>query len=142
MFNPTAPVNEQLALYSDLFMLIAALVYAAAFILFTIDMATASATIRRLEADLAAQRGQVRTAPARETVGVAVGGSTAVGASDSDTARPAAAEPGVDADDDLVDEDMDYTGGGRRPVANVAVAVLAVGWALHAFAVVARGLAA
>ena len=61
MFNPTAPVNEQLALYSDLFMLIAALVYAAAFILFTIDMATASATIRRLEADLAAQRGQVRT---------------------------------------------------------------------------------
>ena len=24
MFNPTAPVNEQLALYSDLFMLIAA----------------------------------------------------------------------------------------------------------------------
>lgn len=41
MFNPTAPVNEQLALYSDLFMLIAALVYAAAFILFTIDMATA-----------------------------------------------------------------------------------------------------
>ncbi|MBN6827643.1 c-type cytochrome biogenesis protein CcsB, partial [Micrococcus luteus] len=107
MFNPTAPVNEQLALYSDLFMLIAALVYAAAFILFTIDMATASVTIRRLEADLAAQRGQVRTAPARETVGVAVGGSTAVGASDSDTARPAAAEPGVDADDDLVDEDMD-----------------------------------
>ncbi|RUQ40727.1 c-type cytochrome biogenesis protein CcsB, partial [Micrococcus sp. HSID17227] len=81
MFNPTAPVNEQLALYSDLFMLIAALVYAAAFILFTIDMATASATIRRLEADLAAQRGQVRTAPAHETVGVAVGGSTAVGAS-------------------------------------------------------------
>ena len=55
MFNPTAPVNEQLALYSDLFMLIAALVYAAAFILFTIDMATASATIRRLEADLAAR---------------------------------------------------------------------------------------
>ncbi|MFD9732589.1 c-type cytochrome biogenesis protein CcsB, partial [Micrococcus luteus] len=143
MFNPTAPVNEQLALYSDLFMLIAALVYAAAFILFTIDMATASATIRRLEADLAAQRGQVRTAPAHETVGVAVGGSTAVGASASDAARPAAAaEPGVDADGDLVDEDMDYTGGGRRPVANVAVAVLAVGWALHAFAVVARGLAA
>ena len=143
MFNPTAPVNEQLALYSDLFMLIAALVYAAAFILFTIDMATASATIRRLEADLAAQRGQVRTAPSRETVGAAVGGSTAVGASASDAARPTgAAERGVDADGALVDENMDYTGGGRRPVANVAVAVLAVGWALHAFAVVSRGLAA
>lgn len=75
--------------------------------------------------------------------GVAVGGSTAVGASASDAARPTgAAERGVDADGALVDEDMDYTGGGRRPVANVAVAVLAVGWALHAFAVVARGLAA
>ena len=68
MFNPTAPVNEQLALYSDLFMLIAALVYAAAFILFTIDMATASATIRRLEDELA-REGHAEAAvhaPARE----------------------------------------------------------------------------
>ncbi|TFI38834.1 c-type cytochrome biogenesis protein CcsB, partial [Micrococcus endophyticus] len=73
MFNPTAPVNEQLALYSDLFMLIAALVYAAAFILFTVDMATSSATIRRLEEDLAAQRGDVRFVPDREAAREAVG---------------------------------------------------------------------
>ena len=110
MFNPMAPVNEQLAYYSDLFMLIAALVYAVSFILFAIDMATSSATIRRLEAELARE-----AAADGRAAGAAV---------------------------DLVDEDMDYTGNGRRPVANVAVAVLALGWALHAFAVVARGLAA
>ncbi|QCP07472.1 c-type cytochrome biogenesis protein CcsB [Micrococcus luteus] len=154
MFNPTAPVNEQLALYSDLFMLIAAFVYAAAFVLFTIDMATSSATIRRLEEDLAAQRGPARLAPARETVGAGFGGSSLGGSSSvgSTGAGSSAGGPGVlpgearaaglGDEPGLVDEDMDYTGGGRRPIANVAVAVLAVGWALHAFAVIARGLAA
>lgn len=154
VFNPTAPVNEQLALYSDLFMLIAAFVYAAAFVLFTIDMATSSATIRRLEEDLAAQRGPARLAPARETVGAGFGGSSLGGSSSvgSTGAGSSAGGPGVlpgearaaglGDEPGLVDEDMDYTGGGRRPIANVAVAVLAVGWALHAFAVIARGLAA
>ncbi|MBB5847510.1 c-type cytochrome biogenesis protein CcsB [Micrococcus endophyticus] len=160
MFNPTAPVNEQLALYSDLFMLIAALVYAAAFILFTVDMATSSATIRRLEEDLAAQRGDVRFVPdreaAREAVGAGVGasagsagagvpaasGSTAGAATGAAWADSRASGLGTGSDTGLVDDDMDYTGGGRRPIANVAVAVLATGWALHAFAVVARGLAA
>ena len=47
-------INLQLASYSDLFMLIAALVYAAAFIVFAIDMATSSKAIRTLEAELAA----------------------------------------------------------------------------------------
>lgn len=140
MFNPTAPVNEQLALYSDLFMLIAALVYAASFILFTIDMATSSATIRRLEEDLAAQRGAVHPAPALETVGAGVGGVGSTPATSGSTPVPGV--PGAGGEPGLVDEDMDYTGAGRRPLANVAVAVLAVGWALHAFAVVARAFAA
>ncbi|MDO5634103.1 MAG: c-type cytochrome biogenesis protein CcsB, partial [Micrococcus sp.] len=56
MFNPTAPINETLAEYSNLFMLIAALVYAVAFIVFTVDMALSSATIKRLEEELAAER--------------------------------------------------------------------------------------
>ena len=43
------PINYQLAAYSDLFMLIAAIVYAAAFIAFALDMASSSKTIRALE---------------------------------------------------------------------------------------------
>ncbi len=148
MFNPMTPVNEQLAYYSDLFMLIAALVYAVSFILFAIDMATSSATIRRLEDELA-REGHAEAAvhaPARERelAAVGAGGATAVGVSGTGTpVRGAAGSAGASVGTvDLVDEDMDYTGNGRRPVANVAVAVLAIGWALHAFAVVARGLAA
>ena len=114
MFNPTAPVNEQLASYSDLFMLIAALVYAGAFILFAIDMAVSSSTIARLERELADER---------EASGLAARGAD-------------------EAQAELVDDDMEYTGTGRRPIANVAVAVTGVGWALHAFAVIARGIAA
>lgn len=140
-----APVNEQLAYYSDLFMLIAALVYAVSFILFAIDMATSSATIRRLEAELAREGGATTAAaPARERelAAIGAGGSSALGASAGGPTTPAGAGTASGAPVDLVDEDMDYTGNGRRPVANVAVAVLAIGWALHAFAVVARGMAA
>jgi len=147
VFNPMTPVNEQLAYYSDLFMFIAALVYAGAFILFAVDMATASATIRRLEAELDAQAGVDRDVASRvrerqlagvgagSGVGTPAGGAHALG-------TDASASSAGRSDAELVDDDMDYTGAGRRPVANVAVAVLAVGWALHAFAVVARGLAA
>ncbi|MGW5852972.1 c-type cytochrome biogenesis protein CcsB [Micrococcus sp. 2A] len=144
MYNPTAPVNEQLAQYSDLFMLIAALVYAAAFILFAVDMAISSSTIRRIETQLAAERGTAGVVPAatREPAGVGArsAASGTVGGSGT-TALPAETRH-AGAGNGLVDEDMDYTGTGRRPVANVAVAVLAIGWALHAFAVVARSIAA
>lgn len=160
MFNPTAPINETLAEYSNLFMLIAALVYAVAFIVFTVDMALSSATIKRLEEELAAERqgagartrdrelavaGAGRAGGGRAGAGGAGGG----GAGGSVQATAAGAERGSEVGDlnaagdvRLVDEDMEYTGRGRRPVANVAVAVLAVGWALHAFAVVARAIAA
>jgi len=123
------PINLQLASYSDLFMLIAALVYAAAFILFALDMANSSRTIRGLEAELA-------RAEAREGrlvgAGVAAPGTGPTAA----PAAPAATGP------ELVDEDMEYLGAARRPVANVAVALMVIGVLLHAFAVIARGLAA
>ena len=72
------PINLQLASYSDLFMLIAALVYAAAFILFALDMANSSKTIRTLEAELA-------TDTAREREGQLVG----AGAAAADSRRSA-----------------------------------------------------
>ncbi|MBB5749762.1 c-type cytochrome biogenesis protein CcsB [Micrococcus sp. TA1] len=127
------PINLQLASYSDLFMLIAALVYAAAFVLFALDMANSSKTIRALEAELAAD---TALEPQAQLVGAGAGtapagpGPTAAGAS------------GSGAGPELVDEDMDYLGTTRRPVANVAVALMVIGVALHAFAVIARGMAA
>src|SRR5690625_6996546 len=56
------PVNETLASYSELFMLIASFIYLIAFLLFSWDMATASRSIRKLEAEL-------ETEKSRELVG-------------------------------------------------------------------------
>ncbi|NUL44066.1 c-type cytochrome biogenesis protein CcsB [Citricoccus nitrophenolicus] len=139
------PINYQLAGYSDLFMLIAAIVYAAAFIVFAVDMASSSKTIRTLEAELAEQQERTdadRSSEARHKQLVGAGGgpasTPAPGHGPGTTASPAAGN----AVGDLVDEDMDYTGVTRRPAANVAVALMIIAAALHAFAVIARALAA
>ncbi|MGD6979452.1 MULTISPECIES: c-type cytochrome biogenesis protein CcsB [Citricoccus] len=126
------PINLQLASYSDLFMLIAALVYAAAFILFALDMANSSKTIRALEAELAAD---TALEPQAQLVGAGAGTT-------SHGPGPVVDTAGAGSGPELVDEDMDYLGTTRRPVANVAVALMVIGVALHAFAVIARGLAA
>jgi cytochrome c-type biogenesis protein CcsB len=150
------PINLQLASYSDLFMLIAALVYAAAFIVFAIDMASSSKTIRTLEAELAEEAGAwgEATAPARREnlVGAGVGGSER---GTGPTADPSSRTPGTgrgaggtagttgtSPDEGLVDDDMAYLGTTRRPAANVAVALMVIAVLLHAFAVIARGVAA
>ncbi|GAA1452782.1 c-type cytochrome biogenesis protein CcsB [Nesterenkonia lacusekhoensis] len=122
------PIDEQLAEYSELFMLIAASIYTMAFIAFTIDMVRSSATIRRVEAELAAERH-------REPAGVGAGSSGSGG----DRTGPANSE-GADSTD-LVDDEMAYTGT-KRPVANVAVALTVVAALAHAFAVITRGIAA
>jgi cytochrome c-type biogenesis protein CcsB len=150
------PINLQLASYSDLFMLIAALVYAAAFIVFAIDMASSSKTIRTLEAELAEEAGAwgEATAPARREnlVGAGVGGPKR---GTGPTADPSSRTPGTgrgaggtagttgtSPDEGLVDDDMAYLGTTRRPAANVAVALMVIAVLLHAFAVIARGVAA
>lgn len=148
-------INLQLASYSDLFMLIAALVYAAAFIVFAIDMATSSKTIRTLEAELAEESGTESEAPREQLVGA---GSVGAEQASGPTAAPASrgtgttvpvrgrgrgAGTGASAGEPvLVDEDMAYLGATRRPAANVAVALMVIGVLLHAFAVIARGVAA
>ncbi|XKH55189.1 c-type cytochrome biogenesis protein CcsB (plasmid) [Citricoccus nitrophenolicus] len=135
-------INLQLASYSDLFMLIAAFIYVAAFILFTLDVATSSTTIRNLESELARQR------PSRELAGAGVGRPVPDTAGDHPPAAPAGrAQSGSSAtamqlDEELVNDDMDYLGTMRRPVANVAVALMIIGALLHSFAVIARGVAA
>ncbi|GAB3190631.1 c-type cytochrome biogenesis protein CcsB [Nesterenkonia suensis] len=141
------PVNEELAQYSDLFMLIAALIYTAAFIVFAVDMVRSSATIRRLEAELA-EEAEAELARARRDSLVSAGSADS-GDADSGDADSGDADSGdaIDADrvtaeaEDLVDEDMAYVGT-RRPFANVAVALTILATGAHAFAVTARGVAA
>ncbi|MGW9550061.1 c-type cytochrome biogenesis protein CcsB [Citricoccus zhacaiensis] len=143
-------INLQLASYSDLFMLIAALVYAAAFIVFAIDMATSSKTIRILEAELAAESGASGDASAaaqrrEQLVGAGVvGQEPAAGSSATVTGRGGTGEKtgAENTDQNLVDEDMAYLGTTRRPAANVAVALMVISVLLHAFAVIARGVSA
>ena len=112
------PVNETLASYSELFMLIAALIYLVAFLFFSWDMATASRSIRKLEAELETQK-------AKELVGA--GGPP--------VEQPVATRA-------LVSDDMEYTESIKRPAANIAVAIMIIATLAHGFAVIARTIAA
>src|SRR5699024_11013754 len=112
------PVNETLASYSELFMLIASFIYLIAFLLFSWDMATASRSIRKLEAEL-------ETEKSRELVGA--GGPSV----------PEPVQP-----QQLVSDDMEYTDSIKRPAANIAVAIMSIATLAHAFAVIARAIAA
>ncbi|HEY4578198.1 MAG TPA: c-type cytochrome biogenesis protein CcsB [Yaniella sp.] len=112
------PVNETLAQYSELFMLIASFIYLAAFLLFTWDMATASRSIKKLEAELETQK-------SKQLAGA--GGPTV----DEPVAKR-----------QFVSDDMEYTDGIKRPAANVAVGIMVVATLAHAFAVIARAVAA
>lgn len=135
------PINVQLAEYSDLFMLISAFIYTLAFVLFAVDIARSSETIRRVESELAADQQLQRS---RSDALVGAGGVD--GGSDAGTPSTGHVGAGSDSPDaitesELVDDDMAYVGT-RRPIANVAVALTAVAVAAHAFAVIARGVAA
>lgn len=135
-------INVELAEYSELFMLIAASIYTLAFIVFTVDTARSSATIRRVEQELAADT-EAQQQHQREMVTAGAGQETTSG---DDVASSSGAEgtgkPGADVpDDQLVDQDMAYTGT-RRPLANMAIALTAVAAVAHAFAVISRGIAA
>lgn len=126
-------INTELAEYSELFTLIAALIYTLAFILFTVDAARSSSTIRRVEAELKAEAETEQAALAGTDIGSSAGTSHAI--------PPALGTPGAAHGAQLVDDDMGYVGD-RRPVANVAVALTIMATAAHAFAVVTRGAAA
>lgn len=126
-------INEQLGAYSDLFMLLAAMAYAIAFIAFAWDLAKSSRTIRELESGLLAAE-----AKQLATVGGPPQESVAAGAGPAD--RGPHAPP---ADDGLlVNESMNYTrDAGKRTAARVGVSVAWIAAAIQAFAVVSRGIA-
>ncbi|WP_261624986.1 c-type cytochrome biogenesis protein CcsB [Nesterenkonia marinintestina] len=142
-----SPIDQELAEYSDLFMWTAAIIYTAAFIAFAVDMARSSATIRRLEAELAQEHAERRESVRAERQ-LAHAGTGVADASESadaggrlgDAGVPGDGTAGIASAEDLVDEDMDYVGL-KRPIANVAVALTVIAALSHWFAVVARGLA-
>src|SRR5690625_7162529 len=98
------PVNETLAQYSELFMLIAALIYLVAFLFFSWDMATASKSIRTLEAEL-------ETEKAKELVG-------SDGATVIDNATPTRSAT------KLVSTNMVYNDVIKRKAATIAVSIV------------------
>lgn len=118
-------INQTLGQYSELFMLLAALAYTAGFLAFTWDLVKSSRRIREIEAALAEPAGD------RELVlagAVAGKGGKAAG----DGAAPAGA---------TADDAMNYQGE-RRTVARIAVVLTVLAAAIHAVAVVTRGVAA
>ncbi|WP_309071608.1 c-type cytochrome biogenesis protein CcsB [Arthrobacter sp.] len=116
-------INQTLGQYSELFMLLAALAYTAAFLAFTWDLVKSSRRIREMEAGLA------ETAEERQLVlaGAVAGGKRG---------KSAGALQGSTADDA-----MDYQGE-KRSAARIAVALTVLAAAVHAVAVVSRGVAA
>lgn len=129
-------INEDLGAYSDLFMLLAAMAYAVAFIAFAWDLAKSSKTIREIESSvLAAEAEQLAYAGTPPRGGRSVPASTAGarGATDADSGDGSA----------LVNESMDYApGSGKRAAARIAVSLTWLAAAVHAVAVVTRGIAA
>lgn len=118
-------INQTLGQYSELFMLLAALAYTAGFLAFTWDLVKSSRRIREIEAALAESAGD------RELVlAGAVAGKGGKAAGDG------APSAGATADDT-----MNYQGE-RRTIARIAVVLTVLAAAIHAVAVVTRGVAA
>ncbi|MDO2935341.1 c-type cytochrome biogenesis protein CcsB [Paeniglutamicibacter sulfureus] len=113
-------INVALGQYSDLFMLLAAIVYASAFIAFAWDLAKSSKMIQEIDAaTLASEQKTLVAAGVRD------------------------APPAGGSSNPLVNESMDYTAASaKRMAAKVAVSLTWLGVLLQGFAVVARGIAA
>ena len=120
MGNDMPTINVALGQYSDLFMLLAALVYAAAFIAFAWDLAKSSKLIREIDAATLASEKKVLVA---------------AGAGGSELTRTNAEE--------LVNDEMTYVQASeKRVAAKAAVSLTWLGVLLHGFAVVSRAIAA
>lgn len=131
-------INIELAEYSELFMTIAAFIYTLAFILFTLDTAKSSSTIRRIETELTEENQRI-TIEDRQLASHAAG-SSSPGVVSGASSPGEHHLPPLDSSD-LADEDMAYLGT-PRPLANTAIALTLIAVAAHAFAVIARGVAA
>ncbi|ASN38560.1 c-type cytochrome biogenesis protein CcsB [Arthrobacter sp. 7749] len=116
----TPTIDVVLGQYSDLFMLLAAMVYASAFIAFAWDLAKSSKLIQEIDAATVASEKKLLVAA----------GSVQAPAADSTSNA-------------LVNDAMTYTvASKKRGAAKVAVALTWLGVIMQAFAVISRGVAA
>lgn len=128
------PINEALGDYSELFMLLAALTYTAAFLAFTADLMRA----RKLPA--------VTTAPAHTPEPATVAASPGAGTGAYAGGPRIRWSHGGAGTNEASPNTADHTGIGyaplRRPAARIAVAVSIVGLIIHLAGVITRGIAA
>jgi cytochrome c-type biogenesis protein CcsB len=123
-------IDQTLAQYSELFILLGAMAFTVAFIAFCWDLVTSSKTIKAVEDRLAAGQD---AAEQGVLVGAAGAASTAAGAR--------AAGPGAGAGVEMAADSMNY-GKERRPAARIGVALSVLATVILAAGVVARGMAA
>jgi len=125
-----APINESLGEYSQLFMLLAAMVYGVVFIIFALDLAKTNKSITEMD-----------SAALKRDAEMLVGANGAVAG--TGRKRRGASERADNISDDIVTDKMNYTEfSSKRPMARMAVVLMWLAVALHGFAVVSRALAA
>ena len=125
-----APINETLGEYSQLFMLLAAMVYGVVFIIFALDLAKTNKSISEMDSE-ALKRD--------EELLVSAGG--AVGT--KPRSRRGAAVRADNVGEHIVTDKMEYTQlSAKRPTARIAVVLMWLAAALHGGAVVSRAIAA
>lgn len=162
MTDPMTPVDTALGTWSELFMLMAAVVYMFVFIAFAWDMASHSKTLKKAEQ---------WEAPAEQRSDALVGagartGSTAVTAPAGEESQASETDWGTSSRDErndagsgsrggwraqrssalegqVADSSMTYSDSDhRRPAARVAVVLMVLGFVIHLAAVIMRAIAA
>src|SRR6185312_14249457 len=125
-------IDQTLAQYSELFILLGAMAFTVAFIAFCWDLAKSSKTIKAVEDRLAAE---YATADSAVLVGAAgaTSGSASVSSTGGNGGRARAVE--------MASDSMNY-GKERRAAARVGVALTVLATLILAAGVVARGMAA
>ena len=141
-------VNTALGTWSELFMLLAALVYLCVFICFAWDMASHSKTLSEAEKRTTARS----SSRSRELVGAGGGASSASGPeeperderNDSGAGNRAGSRRGVSEklEGQVADSRMGYGTSERRPAARAAIVLMVMAFAIHLVAVVSRAIAA
>jgi len=126
-----APINETLGEYSQLFMLLAAMVYGVVFIIFALDLAKTNKSISEMDSQ----------ALKRDEELLVSAGSAAVGT--KARARRGAAARADNVGEHIVTYKMEYTQlSSKRPMARIAVVLMWLAAVLHGGAVVSRAMAA
>lgn len=132
------PINEQLGVLSEQFMLIAAGIIAIAFCLYAVDFWTYS---RAAKSGLAGEN-EAELAPELVAVGAPKKATVDLGEGPADRGIRPTSKLRATGDDGVTAGDSMRYGGAKRKIARIATAVLVIGVVVNGLAVLFRGLAA